>query len=190
MTKRGNNLDPVEVVTHVLKSLNHLNIPYMLVGSLSLNLYAVPRHTNDADFVVQPGPISPATIATALGDEFTLDRQMGFETITSTLQHRIEHIPTGFVIELFELTADAHDQARFSRRRTVTLAGVQASVPTPEDVIIQKLRWAMRGHRTKDIADAENIIHIQKEHLDLTYIRQWADQHGSRKLFERLLAQT
>jgi len=179
----------IETVCHVLRSFNSLNIPYMMVGSLSLNLYAVPRNTNDADFVVQLGEASLHKLVSALGSEFKLDRQMGFETITSTVQYRIEHSATGFIIELFELTDDPHDQARFGRRKTLSLMGIPTSVPTAEDVLIQKIRWAQTGRRTKDLADAENIATVQKTNLDLTYVRHWCDVHKTRDILEHLLGE-
>jgi hypothetical protein len=53
--------------------------------------------------------------------------------------------------------------------------------------VIQKLRWYERGHRPKDLADAENVLEGQLPDLDLLYIRSWCDQHGTRELLEKLL---
>lgn len=185
---KDKNMTSLDVVAHVLQIFNDLHLPYMLVGSLSLNLYAVPRHTNDADFVAEFGDIPITAIAAKLGPDFMFDRQIGFETITSTTQYKLEHIPTGFVIELFELTDDPHDHMRFSRRKMITLAGIPAFVPTAEDVIVQKIKWAARGRRTKDLADTENIIRVQKSLLDLAYIRHWCLLHGTEDLFEQIWA--
>jgi hypothetical protein len=54
-------------------------------------------------------------------------------------------------------------------------------------VIVQKLRWYSLKSRPKDLLDAVNVLAVQFGRLDLDYIRQWADRHGSRQLFERLL---
>ena len=62
-----------------------------------------------------------------------------------------------------------------------------AFVPTAEDVVITKLRWSKGGNRRKDAEDVENVIAVQADALDLAYIRQWTDQHGTRELFEQLL---
>ena len=85
------------------------------------------------------------------------------------------------------LSDDPHDKARFARRANVTFAGHAVSLPTPEDVIIMKLRWSKGGNRRKDVEDVENVIAVQGDVLDLPYIRQWADQHDTRELFEKLL---
>ena len=52
----------LEVVIAVVKALESVRIPYMIVGSFSSNAYGIPRSTKDADFVVQLGdaPLPPA----------------------------------------------------------------------------------------------------------------------------------
>ena len=71
--------------------------------------------------------------------------QPSFETVTGTFRDRVRVPPLAFEIEIFHLSADAHDQSRFQRRRKVMdeLVGCEVYVPTAEDVIIMKLRWAL-----------------------------------------------
>ena len=178
----------LEVVAAVTDALNRCGVAYMLVGSFSSNLYGLPRMTKDADFVLQVGSASVSQIASTLGPEFRLDPQITFETITATARYRIEHLPSQFTIEFFDLSSDLHDQKRFARRKTAVLAGRDVSVPSPEDVVITKLRWSKGGNRQKDVEDVLNVLRVQRSALDLPYIRDWTDRHGTRELFERLLA--
>ena len=185
-----NTNDPVasnNLVFQVIDSLDQLDIPYMLVGSYSSNIYGVVRATQDADFVLELGDRSLSSVMRRLGPDFYLDPQMSFETVTATQRYNILHKKSGFKIELFMLSDDPHDKARFARRANVTFAGHAVSLPTPEDVIIMKLRWSKGGNRRKDVEDVENVIAVQGDVLDLPYIRQWADQHDTRELFEKLL---
>jgi predicted nucleotidyltransferase len=177
-------MQPVEVVATVLRALNERHVPYMIVGSLSSSLYGEARSTEDADFVVQLGDTPLSALMENIGPGFTIDRQMGFETVTGTTRYHIQHTESEFLIELFELTNDPHNQQRFARRRQTSFAGVAAFVPTAEEVIIQKLRWYQRGRRPEDIADAENVLEGQMPTLDLGYTRLWCDQHGTRGLLE------
>jgi hypothetical protein len=176
-----------EIVGAVIDAFNQLRIPFMLVGSFSSNYYGRPRSTKDADFVVQIDHQSLKPLANLLGPDFDLDRQMSFETITGTMRYRMHHKASAFMIELFELSSDAHDQMRFSRRVATQFDGHDAFVPMAEDVIITKLRWSKHGQRAKDVDDVRNVLAVQSGKLDLSYIRQWCDQHGTRDLFERLL---
>ncbi len=59
-------------------------------------------------------------------------------------------------------------------------------MPTPEDVIVFKLRWSKGGKRNKDTDDVRNVLAVQGNSLDLAYIRNWCDQYGTRELFEQL----
>jgi hypothetical protein len=180
----------MEFVTIVVAALEKLQIPYMVVGSFSSNVYGEPRSTHDADFVVELGDRSVSVIASAIGDEFTLDPQMSFETVTSTSRYRLSHRSTSFTIELFLLSNDPHDRARFERRVQRDIGdGKTTFVPTAEDVIITKLRWSKQGSRQKDIEDVETVMSVQAARLDLDYIRGWCDQHQTREIFERLLVE-
>jgi hypothetical protein len=46
-------MTPEDATAAAIDALNALQIPYMPVGSLSCNYYAIPPSTQDADFVVQ-----------------------------------------------------------------------------------------------------------------------------------------
>ena len=170
-----------------VNALNTLPIPYMVVGSFSSNVYGLPRSTKDADFVIQCDEKTITRIATSLGSEFKLDPQMTFETITGTYRYKFYPPHSQFVIEFFVLSNDPHDQERFSRKVRAEVTGVQAFVPTAEDVIITKLRWSKSGLREKDIADVRGVISVQNQSLDIAYIRSWTDKQGTTELLNKLL---
>lgn len=179
----------VDYVLRVVDALEALAIPYMVVGSFSSNAYGIPRSTKDGDFVLEIGDTAVSELLRALGGEFKLDPQMSFETITTTPRYQLLHRETAFMVELFLLRNDPFDRLRFNRRvrRPLDAGGREAYLPTPEDVVIQKLRWSRLGRREKDLIDARNVIAVQSNNLDLQYIRGWCDQHGTRELFEQLL---
>ncbi len=180
-----------DVAAIVIDSLNQSGAAYMLVGSLSSNLYGTPRNTNDADFVLSSATGDMSSIMRKLGDGFFLDPQVSFESVTGTLRRTATHTQTGFVIELFALSDDPHDLARFSRRRQIDFVGRPAFVPTVEDVIIIKLRWAVIARREKDIADVRNILAVQPaDRIDMAYVRNWTRTHGSDALLGHLLAES
>ena len=43
----------LNLLQRVCKSLDENNIPYMISGSLALNIYSIPRMTRDIDIVVE-----------------------------------------------------------------------------------------------------------------------------------------
>ena len=169
-------------MVRVADALAASGIAYLLAGSFSSNYYGIPRSTKDADFVVElPGGVGRDFMA-LLGADFEADSQLSFETNTGTYRQLIRHQGSPFKIELFMLSKDPHDQARFQRRVTVIAYGRQIWLPTAEDVIIMKLRWA----RARDQDDVRAVIGVQGEKLDWRYIEGWCGQHGTRSLLEEI----
>jgi len=69
------------------------------------------------------------------------------------------------------------------------LVGRDVQVPTVEDVIITKLRWAQIAKRGKDSDDVRNVIAVQgDEALDWDYIHHWCAEHGTRTLLDEIRA--
>jgi hypothetical protein len=174
----------LEVLDRVIAVLDDAGIEHMLVGAFSAIAYGLARATKDADFVVACEPRRIAEIAATLGPEFTIEKQIEFETFTHSKRNVVAHGPSGFTIEFFYLNPDPHHQERFQRRRRgmISPEGRGVWLPTAEDVIIQKLRW----QREKDITDARNVIAVSAGSLDWEYLRRWTEQHGTAAMLARL----
>ena len=184
-------MNVLDVAIEIIDVINSLNAEYMLTGSLATNLYGIPRNTNDADFVLSPQGPDVNVISTRLGAGYKLDPQFSFESITSTTRRVIAHIETGFFIEFFGLSADPHDRERFKRRLQITFLERAVFIPTVEDVIVTKIRWAGIARRGKDISDIKSVLAVQTPRkIDLNYIRRWTDLHGTTALLNQLLAET
>jgi len=175
-----------EIVRRVVDALERLGVPYMLVGSFYSNAYGVARNTQDADFVVQLDRITISQLAAKLLPEFQLNPQSSFETITATTRYVLEVPAEDFKVELFLLSDDPHDRARFERRRRLEVFGGPTYLPSPEDVVITKLRWSRHGNRQKDLSDARDVIAVSGPQLDWAYVERWCDEHGTRKLLDVL----
>lgn len=156
------------------------DVPYMIVGSYSSNFYGIPRMTKDADLVVHLDGRGWQTLPDLLPEGIELEEQMGFEMVTATHRELLRVKDSLFQIELFRLSDDAHDRMRFDRRiRQSIFPGVNVSLPTAEDVIIQKLRWSHGAKRPKDYADTVAVMQVQGPSLDWPYIEQWCGAHGT-----------
>jgi hypothetical protein len=175
-----------EIVSSVIAILNGQNVPYMIVGSLATNFYCVPRSTQDGDFVVQGSLAQLARTISQASNALRFDPQMGFESVTATKKIVLHTLDHDFEIELFELSNDEHDQARFARRLNVELLGESAWIATIEDMIVTKLRWAEDAGREKDTLDLRNLIAVQQDAIDWSYVEAWCAQHGTRGVLDRL----
>ena len=181
-------MTPDEAVVAVLAAFDAAAIPYMIVGSLASNFHGIPRSTRDADFVVALSPGSLQRLDTRLAGGLVLERQGAFESVTGTVRHLISLVGSPFVCELFELSDDPHDQARFARRVSACLLTRDSFVASAEDMIITKLRWAQGANRSKDRDDIRNMLAVQGPQLDWAYLDRWAAAHGTVELLAEIRA--
>jgi hypothetical protein len=170
------------VTLRVAEALEAFGIPFLLTGSFASNYYGIPRSTKDADFVLQTPRAVGQEVVKRLGEDFFFDPQLSFETNTGTFRQELRHKKSAFKVELFLLSQDPHDQSRFERRREVQLHQRRVWLPSPEDVVVTKLRWA----RAKDRDDARDVMAVQRDRLDWTYIESWCRQHGTLALLEEI----
>ncbi len=180
-----------EFVIALIGELEKQDVPYMVVGSLSASVYGLTRSTKDADLVLQLGNRSLSSVIAVLGPEYRIERQLSFETNTNTVRQRIFVGENGFLIELFRLSDDAHDQERFHRRikRLVPVLAREVFVPTAEDVILTKTRWISTAGRSKDRDDVIIVLAVQRANLDWTYIDRWSERLGIRNLLDEIRAE-
>lgn len=180
MTAKDGN----EALAQLVSILNRHDVPYMLVGSYSSNAYGIPRATKDADLVVATLSETFDLIGSSLGDDYRTESQMEFELITGTIRRIIRFVPINFVLEIFQLSDDAFDQSRFKRRVKVqsSVLGEVVWLPTPEDVIVQKIRWS----RPQELLDAENVMIVQIDTLDWNYISRWTELHGTTDTLDQI----
>lgn len=194
-TKGASEIFTVNVVTGneallaLIDVLNGLDAPYMVVGSYSSNFYGIPRSTKDADLVFQFDSRSLAEIEKRLPAGLSFDQQSTFEMVTATRKEVIIIEDSDFQIELFHLSSDEFDQTRFQHREKVSFVnGLSAWMPRMEDVVVQKLRWAKGGGRSKDFDDVVSILSVQKE-VNFPYISGWCEKHGTLEVLAKARAE-
>ena len=180
-------MTPDEAVVSVLAALDAAAIPYMLVGSMASNFHGIPRSTRDADLVVQLAAGGLQRLAAELPAGLLLERPGAFEAVTGTIRYLVTLVGSPFVCELFELSDDPHDRARFARRLSARVLGREAFVASAEDMVITKLRWVVAANRPKDREDIRNILAVQGQ-LDWAYIDTWCATHGTAQILADIRA--
>lgn len=170
-------MTPQEGVVTLLEMIETSGLEYVIVGALAYGAWGIPRSTKDADFVVGcAGPELDATLR-KLPASFTIDPQARMELFTGTLRWILHLEGTPFEIEVFLLGSDPHHAEIFARKRRerIPMIDRDAWIPTAEDLVIQKLRWARR----KDLDDALNILAVQGPAIDYAHLEKWCTLHGT-----------
>ena len=163
-----------EPLGRVIAALNASGVEYMLTGSYASNVYGRVRSTFDADLVVALESAQLSRLLESLGQGFYTDARTMKEIREAGGQFNAVHKTSGLKID-FYLPRDAHDRETLGRRRMHRLWGQAVPVISPEDLILAKLLWAREGGSARQVEDARGVYEVQKDRLDLAYLKARAE---------------
>lgn len=165
---------------HVWETLTPLHLPMAVMGGLALAVWQHVRATRDVDLLLSLGETDPSALTnllTAAG--LSPKHRPPIAALGSVRIAQFLYQPSGaFVdIQVDVLLADSeyHRQA-LDRRVPARLPDldVEVHVLACEDLILHKL---VAG-RIIDRADAAALLRLNREFLDLDYLRNWVRDLG------------
>jgi hypothetical protein len=178
----------------VTQTLEHLDIPYAVGGSLASSLHGVMRSTLDVDIVADMRLEHINPLVEALSKEFYADDQMMRDAIERQSTFNLIHYETAFKVDIFIQKSRAFDQMQLERRRTSIIATdpeQSVYVTSPEDTILSKLEWYRLGGEVSDRQwrDILGILKTRAGDLDLDYLRKWARDLNVTDLLDRAVGE-
>ena len=184
----------IEVLLQVAVVLDELGIPYLVVGSVASSLLGISRATVDVDMVADLRAEQIPSFVERLREEFYVDDLAVRRAVASRRVFNLIHFDSLFKIDIYLPSGDDFSRQELGRRRPETLLPASTQtvyLATPEDTILAKLRWYVRGGSSSErqLADVAGIIKVQDELLDLEYLREWADRLSVRELLEQSLSE-
>ena len=181
--------DQANLLKKISSFLETHKIPYMLTGALTVVYYGRPRASHDIDFVVEINQSDIKRVANAfkkLSTEYLVQEDNISEGVIKKNMFNVIYLPTFTKLDFWLLTDEPFDKERFKRRQKIKLLGKNMVISTPEDTIIQKLRWYKEAEIEKHIVDAAFTYKIQKKRLDMKYLNRWLKQLKLTKFFQEL----
>lgn len=169
-----------ELLVLVVQTLEDLELPYFVTGSMATILFGEPRFTNDIDVVVR---LTTDRIEALLGafpeSEFYSDEEQIRTAIARRGQFNVIHPASGLKVDFMIPTMDEFDRIRFARARRVhPVADQEANFASPEDVILKKLQFFREGGSEKHLRDIAGVLRISGSEVDRDYVERWADRLG------------
>ena len=169
-------------IREVLNALEVARVPYLVGGAVALWAWGEPRTTGDLDLVIEL-PIE------AIGDlSRELEQRHMLVPVDIMLDLLLEdradlpinaiHMVSGYKAEMFLLKpGDTLRQSGLQRRRLVDLGSSlgKVYVHSPEDLILNKLRYFRISRQSKHVRDIVSIIFYQRDALDMAYLERWID---------------
>lgn len=184
-------IDPLGIAARVCAVLESHGLSYSIGGSVASSFGGEPRSTIDIDIVASISEASVDGLTAALEGEFYVDARAVARAVRARSSVNIIHRATSLKVDLFVAGGTAMDAELLRRRLTVTVGAesTRLHIHTPEDILLQKLRWYRRGGEVSDRQwrDVLGIIRVQGARLDLDYLTSGAGQLGVADLLTRAL---
>jgi hypothetical protein len=167
-----------------------LGIPYYITGGVAAIAFGEPRTTQDLDVVISIKLTDISLLAIEL--EHIGFYIPGLEDILSgrmqTLQ--VTHIESIARADLMIAGNNEFERIKFDRRQPYQVPdGTEVYLISPEDLIINKLRWGKLSQSQKQWRDVLGILKVQGEGLDFNYLNYWAEYLGLVEDFNRVIAE-
>lgn len=177
--------DELTALKTVAEALNGAEIPYMLTGSIAHNYYSVPRMTRDIDIVVELNEEDIEKFMRLFSTDFYVEQEMVIREIKRKGMFNIIHTALLVKIDFIVRKENAYRKEEFSRRRKITIDGVDMYIVSPEDLILSKLFWAKDSRSELQRRDVKNLLEDVKD-IDKGYIDKWKDALGVAELLEEM----
>jgi hypothetical protein len=186
-------MTPTEILLHVASLLDSLGVPHAVVGSMASSAWGFPRSTNDADIVAELGPQHVPALVEALGTDFYVDSDAVERAIRTGRSFNAIHRISAFKVDVFVPPPGGYGRQQVARRRLERIGpgpdGPLLAVTAPEDAILGKLEWFAKSGSVSERQwrDVVGVMSVQRERLDVIYLRQWASRLGVLPSLERAL---
>ena len=165
-----------ELLVDCLRRLNQAGISYMLTGSMVSNYWGIPRTTHDLDFVIQLSPSDAPRMVSAFRNDFYLDEAAIRAAFQPPFQFNAIDKRSPLKVDFWLLAPEPFERQMFARRISTTVFGEAAWIATAEDVILHKLYWNRLTPSQRQLGDAAGVVSVQKDRLDVEYLRNWASE--------------
>ncbi len=179
-----------EFLADVLSKLDRASVDYMVTGSIASSYYGEPRTTRDVDIVLRVQSDLLAEFFSLFDrNAVYIDSPPADQVLMPGQMFNLIDLRAGWKIDLVVIKDRPFSRIEFSRRRAITVLGLETMAASAEDLLLAKLEWAVAGSSSRQLEDARGIVSVQGEALDRSYLREWAASLGLSALLDQVLAE-
>lgn len=165
----------IELLKRTCNVLDTNEFPYMVSGSLALNIYSIPRMTRDIDIVIEL-PHDRIDNFIGLFPDAYINRETVVEEVRRNGLFNIIDHESGFKLDFILRKNTPYFKNAFSRRKRIKELDTEFWVISLEDLVIAKILWIQDYQSDKQIQDIENLLLNPEK--DRQYIKEWCKALG------------
>lgn len=164
----------LSLLQRVSNALQNADIPFMLVGGMALNIYAIPRMTRDFDIVLALEKNRITDFLNIFEGNFYIYEPTVVEEVERKGMFNVIDLETHFRIGFILLKNDAYSEVSFQRKQLNTDLGFDIYVASLEDLVISKIQWIQDYQSEKQMNDIRLLASL--DNLDKTYLMSWIEK--------------
>jgi len=186
--------DILKATEFVIKTLEGLDTPYYIGGSVASSAYGFARATLDVDLIVDLKLTNVHSLVQILQASYYIDEEMVLNAVRLRSSFNLIHLETMLKIDIFVIKDSLYAREAFNRKKRDKLdeeQGTEYYIASPEDVIVNKLEWFRMGGNVSDRQwqDILGIMKVQGNLLDMNYLRYWTAELELSDLLEQALGE-
>ncbi|MBL0172094.1 MAG: hypothetical protein IPP90_15490 [Gemmatimonadaceae bacterium] len=173
---------PTDVVSIFAPALTAAGVEWMVSGGVAAILYGEPRLTQDIDVVVSMQPRDAMRFVQQFPNaDFYCPpvEVIAQEAERDAFGHfNVLHLESDARADVYMAGNDILARQGLATKRVVELVGLEVPIASPEQVILQKLRFRQRGASERHLRDVRGILRVMGDAIDITALEQMAEVHG------------
>lgn len=184
----------LEILKDFADILDSLGITYVIGGSVASSIYGKVRFTQDVDMTVESFEGKADEFFRLVRSDFYISWDAMQQALRQTSSFNVIHLESAFKIDVFIQEDTEFEKQLLSRRKFMKLSESfkkAFSVVSAEDIILLKLRWYQQAgcSSEKQWEDILAVLEVQKDELDLGYLKKWSDILRINKLLENAISE-
>jgi hypothetical protein len=178
-----------KLLIKIAEILNGLKIDYFITGGFAVSVWGRPRATFDIDIIVkiiEPQAIPLTKALREISKAGYADENMIKDAIRHNGEFNFIDPNSGLKVDFWVAEERSLRPPEFKNRKIKNISGQNVYFVSPEDLILSKLQWYQETQSSRHLEDAQSVLKISHEKLDLKYLKQWAEKLNVSELLNSL----
>jgi len=183
-------IEPRYLLVKIAKILEELKIPYLVTGGMAILVWGRPRFTADIDIIIRLKSENVDKLEKALkalGETGYIDKEAIEEALLRRGEFNFIDGESGIKVDFWIISEDSFSLSELKRRIVKKILGQKIYFISPEDLILNKLKWYKQTESNRHLEDIESIFKISGEKLNKNYLKQQAEKLGFLDILKQYL---